>query len=62
MARLLQQLLSPFDSAADDARDHSYLPAGDDEFALGFECANPALQFDGWEPSGALPQGSSRGY
>ena len=32
--------------------------AADDDFAIGFECANPALQIERWgqESEGALPE------
>lgn len=39
----------------------SELPAEpeDDDVALGFECANPVLQFEGWEPQ---PQAATLHY
>ena len=57
MSRLLQQILAPLDANTRDARDHAVLQsAADDDLALGCECANPALQFESWEPA-ATPQG-----
>ena len=61
MSRLLQQILAPLDATPRDAREHALQPASDDDLALGFECANPALQFEGWEPA-ATPQGPAAGY
>lgn len=54
MSRLLQQILAPLDASSRDARERALSPASDDDLALGFESANPALQFEGWEPA-ALP-------
>ena len=62
MSRLLQQILAPLDAHARDAREHAFLPsAADDDLALGCECANPALQFESWEPA-ATPQGPAAAY
>lgn len=61
MSRLLQQILAPLDARAHDAREHALQPASDEDLALGCECANPALQFEGWEPA-ATPQGPAAAY
>lgn len=50
MPRFLQQLLSPLDGES-STRGPSLAPAADDDIALGWECANPALQFESWEPA-----------
>ena len=47
MPRLLQQLLAPLDPIVHPAAAGE---TADDDFALGWECANPALQFESWEP------------
>lgn len=62
MARLLQHLLSPFDAQARDARDRSGAALIDDDLALGFECANPALQFEAWEPAPVLSTVTTPSY
>jgi hypothetical protein len=62
MSRLLQQILAPLDADARHAREHAFFqPAADDDLALGCECANPALQFESWEPA-ATPQGPAAAY
>jgi hypothetical protein len=61
MSRLLQQILAPLDASARDARELAHQPASDEDLALGCESANPALQFEGWEPA-ATPQGSTAAY
>ena len=62
MSRLLQQILAPLDAHARQARENAFLPsASDDDLALGCECANPALQFESWEPA-ATPQGPAAAY
>ena len=61
MSRLLQQLLAPLDANSRDAREHAPQSAFDDDLALGCECANPALQFESWEPA-ATPQGPAAAY
>lgn len=61
MSRLLQQILAPFEGATREAREHALQPAPDDDLALGFECANPALQFESWDPA-STPQGSATAY
>ena len=58
MPRLFQQLLSPLDPRGGGAA-APLLPQVDDDVALGWECANPALQFESWEPAPAAPQGSA---
>lgn len=35
---------------------------GDDDLALGFESANPALQFESWEPAPAVPGAALPGH
>jgi hypothetical protein len=55
MARLLQQLLAPFEPIEQHLREQAARAAAEDDLALGCECANPALQFEAWEPS-LLPQ------
>ena len=61
MPRLLQQLLAPLDRIALDPREPAGRPAPEDDLALGCESANPALQFEAWEPS--LPvQGPAPAY
>lgn len=62
MSRLLQQILAPLEADTRDARDHAFSQsASDDDLALGCECANPALQFESWEPA-ATPQGPAAAY
>ena len=62
MSRLLQQILAPLDADPRDARDRTlFQPAADDDLALGWECANPALQFESWEPAATTP-GSAGSY
>ena len=36
-------------------------PPEDPDHVLGWECANPALQCDGWEPAPQLPQAAGGG-
>lgn len=55
MASFLQQLLAGNTSFGDRARVPSQQPQVDDDTALGWECANPALQFEGWEPAPLAP-------
>ncbi|KQT08744.1 hypothetical protein [Ramlibacter sp. Leaf400] len=62
MARLLQHLLASFDHDAQDARDRTANSLMDDDLALGCECANPALQFESWEPAAAVPMGPAPSY
>src|SRR4051812_39030257 len=56
MPRLLQQLLSPLQSEGAPAQRPADQQANEDGFALGWESANPALQFEGWEPAPVAPQ------
>jgi hypothetical protein len=51
MTRLLQQLFAPLDphTAREAARTAEAM--SDEEMALGWESANPALQFEAWEPT-----------
>lgn len=59
MPSLFQTLLTPL-APRGVAAPAQGLQQGDDEgFALGWECANPALQFDGWEPAPSVPLGSA---
>ena len=61
MPRLLQQLLAPLDPLTRDPREFAAQPAQDDDLALGFECATPALQFEAWDPA-HLQQGPAGAY
>lgn len=61
MARL-QHLLASFDHDAQDARERGANSLMDDDLALGCECANPALQFDTWEPAAAVPTAAAPSY
>ena len=62
MSRLLQHILGPLDADTRDAREHAVFPStSDEDLALGCECANPALQFESWEPA-ATPQGPAAAY
>ncbi len=62
MSRLLQQILAPRDANQRDARENAFSPSAfDDDLALGCECANPALQFESWEPA-AMPKGPAGAY
>ena len=59
MARLLQQLLSPLEPILPHGAQQA-ASTRDDDVALGCECADPSLQFEGWEPlplseAGAIP-------
>lgn len=63
MPRLLQQLLSvPFETSAVDPRAGVPASGADDDIALGFECATPALQFDSWDPAPLLPPSQAPAY
>ncbi len=53
MASLLQHLLSPLDPGVPD-RGQALQDGIADDIALGCECANPALQFEGWDALVAL--------
>ncbi len=61
MARLFQPHLAPADADGATRRDDAQ-PAADDDVALGWECANPALQFERWEPALPSQQPSEAGY
>jgi len=62
MSRLLQQLISgPIDPSVREARERVQPFFADDDIALGFECAAPALQFDSWDPA-PLPPSPVPGY
>ncbi|HYF20905.1 MAG TPA: hypothetical protein VEA40_23775 [Ramlibacter sp.] len=58
MASLLQQLLAPLDPFGPPAREQRP-PAGDEDVPLGCESANPALQFECWEPLPTSPAAPS---
>ena len=62
MSRLMHQLLAPLDPLLQDVRDCASSAAIDEDLAIGFECAYPALQFDSWEPASASPQGPATVY
>lgn len=56
MPRLFQQLLSmSVEGSSRDAREGDASSIPDDDIALGFECATPALQFDAWDPAPLPP-------
>jgi len=60
MPRLFQMLLSSPLAPRSDARPAQGAQSfEDEELALGWECANPALQFDGWEPTPSMPEESA---
>lgn len=55
MPSMFQQALSMARSSGGRITARSPLPPEDDEVALGWECAIPALEFEGWEPDAPVP-------
>lgn len=62
MPRLLQQLLAPFDPIVHPAPAVARDAPSDEDIALGCECADPALQFESWEPASLLQQPAAAPY
>ena len=61
MPHLLQDLFAPSQAMAGDARETVAPPAADEDMAIGWESALPALQFEGWEPA-AVPASGAAAY
>lgn len=61
MPRLFQMLLSSPLARRRDANptQGAQFEDEDEDLALGWECANPALQFEGWDPTPSMPQESA---
>lgn len=59
MPRLLQELFAPMEAATGEAPQAP--AAAEEDLAIGWESATPALQFEGWEPA-AVPSLGAPAY